>query len=132
MLAFMAAYIPFLWKLPFAVKKLMILSGIVFVGGALGMEALESYYHTETGQKGFYFAIMTSIEEAMEMLGILLFLYTLLHYIELAFGGISINLVARHNSREAIQTGTPLPLKDRPAVQGKDTLSPTTKPKLTS
>lgn len=87
-----AAYIPFLLRLPPSTKKLMIISGIIYVAGALGMEAAGSYYHTVTNGKGLYFAILTAIEEPMEMLGIALFLFTLLHYVNRSLGGISLTI----------------------------------------
>ena len=90
------AYIPFLLKLPAKVKKLMVLSGAIFVAGALGLEAIESYYFSATGGKrDFMQAIFTTTEEIMEMGGITIFLYSLLHYIELEFGGVSIRITAK-------------------------------------
>lgn len=89
-IAVLVAYIPFLRKLPPSTKKGMVLSGGIFVTGALGFEALESWYFTSTGITGLLYQSFTTIEEAMEMTGILLFIYTLLRYLELQLGRISI------------------------------------------
>ncbi|WP_224996776.1 hypothetical protein [Cesiribacter sp. SM1] len=96
-LAVAVAYIPFLLKLPAAVKKTIVLAGSVFVAGALGLEAVESYYFTTTGKRGLVFDTLTTIEETMEMAGILIFLHALLCYIDQSLGGISIQISSQNS-----------------------------------
>jgi hypothetical protein len=78
-LAFAGAYSRFLWRLPRRTAGLLVLSGAVFVSGALGLEMAGGYWRESYGHDGVYVALQT-IEEALEMSGIVLFLYSLLDY----------------------------------------------------
>lgn len=101
-LAIVAAYLPFVWKLPKTVKKLMILAGFLYVGGALGMEAVASYFNYQLGERGLYFAVLTTIEESLEMFGLLVFLYALLSYINVVLGGLFVRVGLSHESLAAM------------------------------
>ena len=57
------------------------LSGIVYVAGAAGMELLDVRYKTLHGENLTY-SMLTLVEETLEMLGIFMFTYTLLTYME--------------------------------------------------
>lgn len=79
-LAFAGAYSRFLWRLPRRTAGLLVLSGAVFVSGALGLEMLGGYWLEGHGRDGLYVVLQT-LEEALEMSGVVLFLYSLLDYI---------------------------------------------------
>lgn len=89
-IAVVIAFVPFVWRLPKSVKWMMILAGFLYVFGALGMEAVASYLNYESGERGLYFAVLTTIEETMEMAGLLVFIYALLHYINIELGGMAL------------------------------------------
>lgn len=97
-----AIYIPFVLKLPAEVKKLMIYAALIFVTGALGMEAAASYYYSITGETGFTLALFTAVEESMEMFGILIFLRSLMHYLDLIFNGLQIQLSSKRTISSAV------------------------------
>lgn len=84
------AYLPFLFRLPATFKKLFILAGFLYVMGALGLEAVASYFNYEIGERGLYFVFLTTIEESMEMFGLLLFIYALLHYMDVVLGRLTL------------------------------------------
>ena len=66
------SYLRFLWSLPLRLRSLFILSGSIFIGGAIGVELLSEDLDEET----MTYAYATALEEGMEMLGALLFLIT--------------------------------------------------------
>ncbi|TCJ13385.1 multidrug transporter [Flaviaesturariibacter flavus] len=82
------SYIRFLAALPQRTRIGFIVSGIVYLSGALGMEALDGYY-LETHGKNFYYSLSTMLEEGLEMSGLILFSYYLLDYISQHYGTIS-------------------------------------------
>ncbi len=63
---------------------------MIFVLGAVGVELLEGHHYELYGSADVTFAIFYTIEEFMEMFGIVLFIYTLLTYIESEFGLLTI------------------------------------------
>ena len=84
-LLFLMAYLPFVRHLGFRYGSLFILSGTVYVGGALGFEIFEGLYLDLTGrvEEGFfYYAFLAGTEDCLEMLGLVLFISTLLTYME--------------------------------------------------
>ncbi|MEW5860887.1 MAG: hypothetical protein AB1861_26530 [Cyanobacteriota bacterium] len=74
------AYAKFLAELPDKTRRLFFVAGTIFVVGALGVEMLESYWVAMQGKENFVYAIMATVEELLEMLGIIIFIYALLSY----------------------------------------------------
>ncbi len=78
----------FLFGLPAAVRNRFILAGILFVGGAMGLEMLEADHADATGSlttpQTLYFAVLYSLEEVLEMSAVILFVHTLLRYLAAA------------------------------------------------
>ena len=90
LVVFVASYSKFLWKLPTNIRNLFIISGAMFVTGAIGFELLEGRQVELYGYHNFLFSIFYTCEELLEMVSIAIFIYTLLLHISTRFGTISI------------------------------------------
>ncbi|HZV99750.1 MAG TPA: hypothetical protein VFF74_12245 [Methylophilaceae bacterium] len=87
------SYYRFVFEMPPRIRNLMITSAIVFMSGALGLEMLGAWYFEMARiENTLSYGIITMIEESMEMLGLIIFLYSLLIYIETVQKNIYINL----------------------------------------
>jgi hypothetical protein len=75
------AYLRLLAWLPPRTRVLFIISGCLFVGGALGMEMIDGWWASLRGTVNLGYALLTTLEEAMEMSGIALFIYAKLDYL---------------------------------------------------
>lgn len=73
-------YIPFLRNLPSNTRLLFLVSGAIFIGGAVGLEMIAGKL-LESGITVEQYAALYTLEESMEMVGMALFLYTLLDYL---------------------------------------------------
>lgn len=80
-LIFLIAYLKFLLHLPVSYRILFLISGLVFVLGAIGLEVIGSNHIYFYGQNNLSYALLTTVEEVLEMVGVLLFIYTLTTYI---------------------------------------------------
>ena len=87
---FLVAYYKFLLGLPKNIMLLFILSGGVFISGAMGVESFGGRHYEIYGNANITYAIFYTIEEFLEMLGIVLFIYTLLTYIVKEFYPLTI------------------------------------------
>jgi hypothetical protein len=74
-------YLRFIRHLPSKTRNLFVLAGLVYVGGVLGMEIVGSAYTSRFGWSLTY-GVLASIEEILEMSGIVIFIYALLDYME--------------------------------------------------
>ena len=88
LLVFVLATWKFLLHLPPKTRGLFVIAGFIFVGGALGMEMITAYrvdlYGVDEATlqaTDLVQAVLVSVEELLEMLGVLVFLYALLSYI---------------------------------------------------
>ncbi|MBW4459938.1 MAG: hypothetical protein KME47_06815 [Nodosilinea sp. WJT8-NPBG4] len=70
-------YIPFLKRLPLRYSSRFVLAALVFLGGAVGMEMVESVLK----YSGINTAISILFEETLEMLGIVILIHMLLLYL---------------------------------------------------
>jgi len=95
---FILFYIKFLINLPAKTRFLFLISGVLYVGGALGMELIDGWYASINGKQNLMYAMMTTLEETLEMLGVALFFYSLLSYIHLYVNEITINISEEDNS----------------------------------
>ncbi|MGH3090646.1 MAG: hypothetical protein ACRDSJ_25485, partial [Rubrobacteraceae bacterium] len=80
-LVFVLAYLRFWLDLPSKIRTLFFVSGSLFVWGAVGAEMINGLLHDLYGQGGLLYAAMTHLEEFLEMIGIVVFVYALLSYI---------------------------------------------------
>lgn len=88
-------YLKFIKHLPKTTKYLVIFSGFIFVGGALGFEMLSAWrYDVVISNSDFdpIFIILTTAEELCEMIGVIFFMYALLNYISVYLQGIKISI----------------------------------------
>lgn len=77
-------YLKFFLALSPTMKWLFAASGIVYVTGVLGMEMLGGYLFVgfnDFSESSLPYMLAMTIEETLEMSGVLLFLYTLLRYV---------------------------------------------------
>ena len=90
------AYLGFLRHLSQRTRSLFVSAGLVYIGGAAGLEMYGGYLITHLGPEAVTtsLAYLTEVffEEGMEMFGIALFIYTLLDYIQASTGRIRINV----------------------------------------
>lgn len=80
-------YLRFLLRLPRRTARLFIASAAVYVGGALGLELVGGALAQQEGLWGPRYSVAMTLEEILEMIGIGLFLYSLLDYARANFGG---------------------------------------------
>lgn len=78
---FALSYLKFLFHLPPKTRNAVALAGLIYVGGAIGIELLLGVWTDVHGENNFMWAVIGAVEEAMEMLGSSLFLLTLLRYL---------------------------------------------------
>lgn len=75
------AFLRFIFSLPRETSRLFILSGATYLSGALGFEMLGGFAASRFGESSAIYALAATIEELLEMVGIALFIYSLLSYI---------------------------------------------------
>lgn len=74
------SYRKFIFSLRPQTRRLIILGGIIYVTGAAGFEMIGGWYVEHHGWN-LTAALMATVEEVMEMSGIVIFANTLLHYL---------------------------------------------------
>ena len=67
-------YLPFLIRQPARLRWMMVLSGSLYVSGAVGVELLSA----DMDEDSFHYELAVAVEEGLEMLGVWLFLRTIL------------------------------------------------------
>ncbi len=90
-------YFKFIMNLPNKFKFWFILSGLVYVMGAVGMECIDSIFRSTHGENNLSYSFLTNFEELLEMTGVLLFIFTLLKYISAEFNNLTISFSEKLN-----------------------------------
>lgn len=79
---FLAIYFyKFLRKLPLSTQKMFMISLVIFLLGAIGIELLEGNQIEKEGMYNLTYFVFYTIEETLEMIGLSIFSYALLNYI---------------------------------------------------
>lgn len=91
-LVLVTIYWRFLWRLPRDTAWLMLLSGAIFVGGAIGVEMLGGLVFERIGSINPVYVGLQTIEEVLEMSGIVLFLYAISSHFVRRHGSLSLLL----------------------------------------
>jgi len=75
-------YWKFLLDLKARFRRLFILSGAIYVTGAIGLEMVSGLMVSLEGEGTLRQALLSNLEESLEIFGIILFIYALFSYIE--------------------------------------------------
>ena len=87
---FVFSYRRFIFHLPSSTKKMFIVSGFIYVFGSMGMEIVGSFTQEFYGKASMVHATATTVEEFLEMMGIIIFINTLLSYLSSQTDSISL------------------------------------------
>ena len=85
-------YLRFLLKIPRTTAGYFILAGIIYVGGAIGFEMISSWIVNMGMIYSLPYEITVGFEEFFEMLGVSIFIYALLQYIQSHCEGLEIKI----------------------------------------
>ncbi len=78
---FIKRYRKFVDHLPTKSKQHFISAACTYIGGALIMEMIGSHFAESLGQQHIIYALIATVEEVLEMTGIIMFIYGLLYYL---------------------------------------------------
>ena len=74
-------YLRFFLHLQGRTRWLFLVAGLIYVGGAIGVEAISGQYAEQFGEVGIVYDLIITVEELFEMGGVVLFIYALLDYL---------------------------------------------------
>ena len=80
-LVFVAVYLRFLFRLPIDTRWGFLIAGFIFIFGSLGIYMIEGYLFNMKVQQDHLYLVLSVIEEFLENVGIVIFIYALLIYI---------------------------------------------------
>lgn len=82
----------FWWDLPKKTKIFFLIAAVIYLGGAVGFELIESKHCEIYGKDNLIYIILTTTEESLEMFGVIFFIKSLLTYITETFGEVQLQL----------------------------------------
>ena len=88
------AYLRFVLRLPAATRRRFIWAGLVYVGGALGVEAISGWRAERMGMNNMTHSLIATVEEDMEMAGVAMFTVALLRYMGGERGDVTVDVAA--------------------------------------
>jgi len=93
-LLFALAYLRFLWSLPSRTRFLFLVGGVIYVGGAIGVEAAGGLWAEHHGEDNFVYMSLATIEELLEMVGVVVFIHALVDYVGRHLGKVTLHVGA--------------------------------------
>lgn len=92
----LALYVlPTLWRLQRGLKFWFVLSAVIFLVGALGFEMIGGLYFDRLDETpNLLYGVITTVEETLEMSGLIVLTYALLLLLEREYGGFVLKIEA--------------------------------------
>lgn len=104
-LAIAVAYAKFLFSLSPRARRWFIAAGAVYLSGALGMELVGGVeFEARGSDMNLTYALMTTLEEFLEMTGIVIFVYALSSYIDIELRSLRFGIET--TERDGVTAGT--------------------------
>ncbi|MEK6206483.1 MAG: hypothetical protein AABM32_02470 [Chloroflexota bacterium] len=88
------AYLRFLLGLPTRTRNLFVLAGVTYIGGALGSEMV-SGLRSEVFGADIGYEMISTVEELLEMSGVVIFVYALLDYMRIRALAVHLRVTGR-------------------------------------
>lgn len=86
------SYFKFVFALPKQTMIQFVGAGLLFISGAVGIEIFSAREADINGTETIYYSMLYTVEEIFEMVGIVIFCYGLLRYIETQSGKVSVEI----------------------------------------
>ncbi len=75
---------------PSITRNRFLIAGALFVGGSCFVDIAGGYYAENWGTSNWNYSLLATLEEGMEMGGIITFIWALLHYARDSFGDVRV------------------------------------------
>ncbi|MDN3509774.1 MAG: hypothetical protein QY310_13315 [Candidatus Jettenia sp. CY-1] len=108
LIIFLLAYTRFIIHLAARTRFLFIIAGLIYITGALISELVSGRYYEVHGESSVTYFIMITIEECLEMTGIVTFIYALTSYIDLQLKDIQLRITSSSASSLSLNDSLPL------------------------
>lgn len=82
LIIFLLVYVKFVFNLPSMTRILFLIAGSVYISGAVGMELIREFYSKLYVDNIIFIITIITIEELLEMTGVVIFIYALMTYID--------------------------------------------------
>jgi hypothetical protein len=107
-----AFFIPFMLRLPRRIGLGIAISAAVYLTGALGVELVEGWWREGHGHRNITYHLMVSLEEGMEMIGVIAFIHVLLAYVSSRYHEVRIGF----DAATAVDSVDPVSASEQVAV----------------
>jgi len=99
--------IPVIWKLEYRIRSLFIMSAAIFLTGSIGLEMLGGWYlERADNNRDMIYILIATVEESLEMAGLVVLVYAILSLLQAEYGGFSIHICM--DCRETAPNKNPL------------------------
>lgn len=99
-------YLSFFFHLPRRTKALFALAAATFVTGAIGVEMLSGWQADQFGEENLTYSLIITVEEFLEMIGVVILIRALLEHVQDQLGGLQISFAT------GVGKGTEVPLQN--------------------
>jgi hypothetical protein len=86
-------YLKFLLRLPARTRYRFLLAAMLYLGGCIGFELIGGWYAESNGTKSMTYNLITTIEESLEMGGLVVFIDALLKYLAENYEGVKLRMI---------------------------------------
>lgn len=102
-IAFLIYNIKFLIKLPFSTTRNFVIAGTIFILGAVGLEMLGAHLFSINEGLTFPYALVATLEESFEMIGVIYFINSIFRHIGLCHKGLFARLYFVNEKPKVLQ-----------------------------
>ncbi|MCC7446680.1 MAG: hypothetical protein IT324_04650 [Anaerolineae bacterium] len=85
-------YLPFILSLPAKIRRWIVLAAVLYITGALALEMIEGRLLEVYAVSSFTVITVNHLEDFLEMMGVVVFIFALLSYIKLYMNPISLTI----------------------------------------
>lgn len=79
-------FLRFYLRLPKKTRRNFFISAFLYIGGAIGIENIGGYYTQLYGENTLSYTMIATVEEGLEMAGVIVFIWSLLIYLSEKYG----------------------------------------------
>jgi len=87
------SFLRFCWRLPKETRFRVLTAAVLYIGGLIGVEMIGALYFERWGVLDLTYSMIVTVEEILEMAGVIVFIDALLQYIEVNYAEIRLQFV---------------------------------------